>query len=92
MRSSKHGRSFRHRRNFLSTAGMATLGGLVVPRAVHSFQPLEGGPPTTIPYTPFQASLPIPPTITPLTGSTIKGKANPPFVPGSAFGGIAPEF
>ena len=92
MRSSKHGRSFRHRRNFLSAAGMATLGGLVVPRAVHSFQSFEGGPPTTIPYTPFQASLPIPPTITPLTGSTIKGKANPPFVPGSAFHGIAPEF
>ena len=75
------------RRRFLNAATLATVSGFAWGRFAHA-QVDPPLPPTTIPYKPFQQTLAIPPILQPLTSRN----GAPPFVPGSAHHGIAPEF
>jgi hypothetical protein len=75
------------RRRFLSAATLATVSGFAWGRFAHA-QVDPPLPPTTIPFKPFQQPLPMPPVLQPLTSRN----GAPPFVPGSAHHGIAPEF
>lgn len=75
------------RRQFLSAATVATVAGGAWGRFAHA-QVDPPLPPTTIPYRPFQQTLPMPPVLQPLTSRN----GAPPFVPGTAFHGVADEF
>lgn len=77
------------RRGFLSAAAVSAFSGAAWSRYAYG----QGGdepdaPPTPIPVRPFQAVLPMPPVLQP----QLARNGRPPFEPGSAYHGIAPEF
>jgi spore coat protein A len=77
------------RRRFFGSATLAAISGAAWAKFAYGQSGGgSGGPPTPIPIQPFQAVLPVPPVLQPLSSRT----GQPPFVPGSAFHGIAPEF
>ena len=77
------------RRKFFGSATVAALSGAAWAKFAYGQAGDEPElPPTPIPVRPFQTVLPVPPVLQPLTSRN--GQA--PFVPGSAFHGIAPEF
>ena len=77
------------RRKFFGSATLAAVSGAAWAKFAYGQAGNEPElPPTPIPIRPFQAVLPVPPVLQPLTSRN----GSPPFEPGSAFHGIAPEF
>jgi len=77
------------RRGFLSAAAVGALSGAAWSRYAYGQDGDEpDAPPTPIPVQPFQAVLPMPAVLQPM----VSRNGRPPFEPGSAFHGIAPEF